>query len=451
MKTDRAALRREVWRLALPAAGEHMVRFGSGIVDTFLMGHLGATALAVLGLSNQLILFGTVFMTPVMVGAGILVAQAFGAANLERAHLILAQAIWTSATIGIAFALVAGVFAGQALGLLGAEPGVVTIGTGFFRLFLITIPIQFFVFVVNNCLRGAGDTRTPLLIIAVETLFRGLAAYLLVNGLPGYPGLGATGVAIGAIIGQLIGAVLLLAALSSTRLPLSLYRIPVRVDLQLTRVILKLGIPSGGEQLGLRLGQIVNVRIIASLGTVGFAAYWVGFNSISLALTVGVGFAVAATTLVGQRIGAGMPLAAREGARQTWILTAVVLGVLGLALYFGAERIIAFFTNDPGVIELAVLPLRLVALFMPAEATNQILSGAFRGAGDTRWPFWVTTGGNFVVRIPLTLLLIGAYGLLGVWIALIAEISIRALINAWRFSRLNWETTFEPVSTGAAG
>ena len=451
MTDERAGFQRQVLRLALPAAGEYLIRFASAIIDTVLMGHLGAEALTVLGLSNQLILVGVVFVTPVTVGGGVLIAQSFGASENRRAHLIFAQSLWLGLVISLSLVVLGMAFATSALQFMGAEATVVRMGTTFLRLFLLTLPIHYFTLVVNSCLRGAGDTSTPFLVIIIETLVRTLSAWILVNGLFGFPALDASGVAIGALVGQSVGAGILVYLLWRGRLLLRLRALPLQLDLPLTKALLKLGIPSGGEQLGLRLGQIINVRLITGLGTVGFAAYLVGFNSISVALAVGVGFAMAATTIVGQSIGAGRALQAREGAKQTWILGIVAMGAIGALLFIGAEWIIRFFTDDERVIEMAVFPLKVVALILPAEATNQVLSGAFRGAGDTRWPFLLTTAGNFLLRIPLTFLLIGRFGLLGVWIALMVEISIRAGLNARRFLRLDWRTSVDPVSIGATG
>ncbi len=442
------SLRREVVRLTLPAVGEHLIRFSSGIVDTVLMGHLGAVSLAILGLSNQLFLFGAVFSAPIVVGSGVLVAQAIGAGDQKRAHRILGQAIWLGMGFGLSLMAVGLVFAPQALSLIGAEPDVVRSGTSFLRLLIFNLPIYFLVFAVNNCLRGAGDTRTPMYIIAVETGARILSAAFLVNGWGGVPPLGANGVAIGAIVGQLTGITLLFFWLRRGVLPLQLGQVPWAIDRGTIKGIMRLGIPSGGEHLALRLGQIANIRVLATLGTVSYAAYLVGFNAISVAFTVGVGFTVAATTIVGQRVGAGRPLAARDGAIQTWILAGVTMGIFGVVLALGARPIIAALTNEADVVGLAVLPLQIVAFILPAEATNQILSGVFRGAGDTRWPFLMTTAGNWLIRLPITLLVIGRFGLMGAWAAVMIEITVRAVINAWRFFRMDWAGGVQPVMVG---
>ena len=438
-----------MFRLTLPAVGENLIRFSARIIDTFLMGHLGTTALAVLGLSSQLFVLGNVFVAPIMVGGGVLVAQAIGAADRQRAHRILGQAIWLSLAVGVGMMIVGLTLAGPALQAIGGDEAVVQSGTPFLRLFLLRLPFFALIFALNNCLRGAGDTRTPMVIAVIQAVVRVGSALVLVNGFAGFPELGSSGVAVGAILGEIVGAGVLLYLLARGRLVLDLKQVPIALDVSLSKVLLRLGIPSGGEQLALRLGQAANVRVIAGLGTVSYAAYLVGFNTLSVAFTVGIGFTVAATTIVAQQVGARNPLAARAGAIQTWIFGLITIGSLGLVMVVGAPVILSLFTSEGQVIELATFPLQLASLFLAAEATNQILSGAFRGAGDTVWPLLVTSGGNWLIRLPLTLVLIGRIGLVGAWLAIIIEISLRALINTWRFFRMDWGTAVDPVLKGA--
>jgi MATE family multidrug resistance protein len=448
LDADQRFTRKEILHLAMPAVVEQLIRFSSGIVDTFLMGHLGAAPLAILGFSNQLFLLGTVWISPVIVGSGVLAAQAIGRGDRKGAHRVLGQAIWLSVGLGIGLLCIGMVFAPQALNLIGAQDPVVRQGTAFLRLLFLNMPLFFLVFVVNSCLRGAGDTRTPMLIVLFEMIVRVFSATVLVNGLFGFPHIGTQGVPVGAILGQLSGFIALLYWMGRRRLAFNLKEISWAIDRPTIIAILRLGIPSGGEQLALRLGQAVNIRVLAGLGTIGYAAYLVGFNAISVALTVGVGFTVAATTIVGQTIGAGNPQAARNGAIQTWVMAMIAMGFIGVGLAVGVREILNIFTNDQRVISLAILPLQLVAIVLPAEATNQTLSGAFRGLGDTRWPFLITTVGNWLLRLPLTLILISNYGLLGAWYAVMIEISIRALLNIWKLLSLDW---FEVVYSARLG
>jgi MATE family multidrug resistance protein len=450
LATDVAGLRHEVLRLALPAVGEQVIILMATIVDTFLVGHLGAASLAALGLSNQLVALSTVLFVSLGVGGGVLVAQAIGAGETVRAHRILGQALWLALAAGLGLMAVGVVLASPALRLMGAETEALYLGTPLLQLLAISLPFQAVLFVGSACLRGAGDTRTPMLIIAVATLLEVISAVSLVNGLNGLPRLGTHGVAAGALAGRVAGTLLLLGLMGHGRLKLVLGQIPWRPDLSTAESILRLGSPAGGEQLALRLGQIANIRVVAGLGTSIYAAYLVAFNSVSLAFLVGIGFTAAATTVVGQRVGASNPRSAYASAREAWHLAVASMGCMGVGFVFLAPLILGFFTNDPQVVMLATLPLQMVAIALPAEATNQVLGGALRGAGDTRWPMLVTTGGNWLVRLPLTLLLAGRLGLIGAWLAVIADIGLRALANIWRFRGGTWLPLATPQVKGAA-
>jgi MATE family multidrug resistance protein len=438
LSAGRYALQAEVLRLALPAVGDQLITLCAAVVSVGLAGHLGAAPLAALGFSNQIVLLSLVLLTPLAVGGGVLVAQAIGAGNLVAAHQVLGQALYMAVATGV-FLMVAGLaMAAPALRLLGAEADALRLGVPLLRLFSVSLPFQSLVYVVASCLRGAGDTRTPMWVLAVSAGVQVLSSVLLANGLLGFPDLGILGVGVGLLVGQVVGTVLLLGALAGDNLSLSLKKTPWSLSRPIMRSILNVGSPAGGEQLSLRLGQMANARIVASLGTVAFAANVVAFNAMALALAVGVGFTVAATTMVGQRVGAGDPRAARTSAGCVWGMAAAGMGLMGLVLLLGGRPVLSFLTGDQQVIWLAVLPLQIAALVLPVEATNQVLGGAMRGAGDTRWPMITTTWGNWLVRIPLAIVLIGWLGLAGVWLASAAEIVLRAIANALRFRTDAW-------------
>ncbi|HBY96786.1 MAG TPA: hypothetical protein DEP84_23035, partial [Chloroflexi bacterium] len=254
------ALRREVLRLAIPAVGEQMVLLMAGIVETVLIGHLGAAPLVALGLSNQLAMLSTVLFTLLAVGGGVLVAQATGAGQVERVHRVFGQSLWLSLLTGVGLMLTGLLVATPALRLMGAEAEAVRLGTPFLRLLAASMPFQGFVFVASACLRGAGDTRTPMLVVAATTIVQVLSSAALVYGVGGFAEMGTPGAAVGALAGRAAGAGLLLVWLWHGRLPLRLREVNWRIDRPAVEEMVRLGSPSGGEQLALRLGQIANVR-----------------------------------------------------------------------------------------------------------------------------------------------------------------------------------------------
>jgi putative MATE family efflux protein len=217
---------------------------------------------------------------------------------------------------------------------------------------------------------------------------------------------------------------------------------PLCFDRDLIRRILRVGVPTGLEQVLFRSGNMVFARILASLGTVAYAANQVAINGWSLAFMPGFGFAVAATTLVGQGLGAGDPDLAESRGYLSYRLGAAVMVAIGLTFLFFPAQIIGFFTTDPEVVALGAGPLRLAGVVQPLSAASMVFSGALRGAGDTRGPMVVTGLGIWLVRLPLALLLALAlhWGLLGAWLAMTVDISGRGVFNWLRFRSGRWKT-----------
>jgi Na+-driven multidrug efflux pump len=156
----------------------------------------------------------------------------------------------------------------------------------------------------------------------------------------------------------------------------------------------------------------------------------------------GWGFAVAATALVGQGLGAGEPQRARESAYVSFRLALWVMLVMGAILYFMAGPILSIFTNDPGVIAAAISAIHIAAFSQPAMAASFVFSGSLRGAGDTRTTMLITAGSIWTVRLGVSYL--GArvlgWGLAGAWLGILADFVVRALFFWLRFRSGKWQT-----------
>jgi putative MATE family efflux protein len=205
---------------------------------------------------------------------------------------------------------------------------------------------------------------------------------------------------------------------------------------------LRVGLPSGIEQFFFRSGHMVYARILAELGTVAYAANQVAINGWSLSFMPGFGFALAATTLVGQSLGARDPDGAQQRGYTAYRLGAGLMAIVGLILVLFPAQIVGFFTNEPEVVALGTLPLQMVGLIQPILGAAMIFAGALRGAGDTRWPMVVTGGSIWLVRLPLAYLfgLLLGWGLLGIWGALVIDLALRGLLNFLRFRSGKWKT-----------
>ena len=441
--SGQAAVRKDVLHLALPAMGEQLLSMMVGIVDTFLVGHLGAAPLAAVGLANQWVFVATMLFGAIATGATALIARFIGARQPQQADEVLRQSMLLGLFIGLFSTIMGMMLAQAAVTLLGAQEDVVELGTAYLRTTSSVFLFSTLMFIGNASLRGAGDTRTPLYVMLVVNVLNVVVAWVAINGPFGLPRLGVVGSALGAVVGRLVGGVLVVAILLKGRSGLQLRLAGLRPHLELIRRILRVGLPTGLEQLLFRSGQMVFARILAELGTVSFAANQVAMNGWSLSFMPGFGFALAATTLVGQRLGADDPEGAQQRGYTAYRLGALLMGAVGLVFLLFPAQIVGFFTNDPEIVALGATPLRMVGVIQPLLAASMIFAGGLRGAGDTRFPMLATGGAIWLVRLPLAYLfaLELGWGIAGAWSALALDLTMRGSLNFLRFRGGKWKTT----------
>ncbi|MGD2207080.1 MAG: MATE family efflux transporter, partial [Anaerolineae bacterium] len=398
---SQAAIRRDVLQLALPATGEQLLSMMVGVVDTFLVGHLGAAPLTAVGLANQWVFMAMTLFGAIATGATALIARFIGAGEPREADQVLRQAMLLGALIG-AIATALGVALAQpAITLLGAQNEVIGLGSDYLRLVSSIFFFSTLMFVGNASMRGAGDTRTPLYVMLVVNILNIVVAWTAINGHFGFPKLGVVGSALGAATGRFVGGVLVITILLKGRSGIRLRLTSLRPDWDLIRRILRVGLPTGMEQLLFRTGHMVFARILAELGTVAYAAQQVAINTLSLSFMPGFGFALAATTLVGQGLGAEDPEDAQRRGYTAYRLGAGLMSVIGLAIVLFPSQLMGFFTDDPQVVALGIMPLRVLGAIQPVLAAAMIFAGGLRGAGDTRFPMVITGGSIWLVRLPL--------------------------------------------------
>jgi len=340
--------------------------------------------------------------------------------------------------MGLLALVVISLFAGPILRLLGAPPDVYPLGVAFLRITALSMPLAGLLFIGNAALRGAGDTRTPLLVMFVVNGLNMLIAWVLVNGRWGFPMLGVEGTAYGAAIGRSAGGLLVIAMLIRGRGHLKLDRLP-RPNLTMLKRLVRVGLPSGGEQLAFQGALMLFARLVTGLGTVAFAAHNTVLMIESISFLPGLGFAAAATTLVGQGLGAEDAQQARWNGNEAFRQAVIFMAIMGLAFVLVPQWFLRLLVDDPQVIAAGVVPLRTVGLIQPLLAASFVFSGALRGAGDTRFPLWIKLISPWLLRLPLALLLIPWLGLTGAWIALSSDLALQGLLSWWRFRGSRWE------------
>ena len=424
-------------RLALPIAGSNLLQRGVGIVDTLMVGRLGAAELAAVGLAQLLILFLMGLVYGLGIGCTVAVAYHTGAGDPDRR----AHAIRASLLLGVAGAALI-----TLLGLSGSGPTARFLGASGTVLSLtqqyLAITWTFFIFKVMlhlaaSVFYGVGDSRTPLSVIVFVNLIHVGIAIPLVFGFAGAPRMGVPGAAIASVVSEAFGALSLLF--------LGWRRGWVRgggrwSDPEEVRRIVSIGSPAIGERLVTYGMQLAYAKLVIAFGVAAYAAHQVGLNIEALSFLPALGFAQAATTLVGQRLGAGEWSAARRsGVWAAW-LAAAAMSVIGLTYALFPSGWVALFTSDHEVLAYGRTLMWIMALLQPPLGIALALSGALRGAGETAVVLYAAIIGGWIVRIPLAYLL-GVefgWGLIAVWLTMWLDWWVRGAIVLLRFRRLRW-------------
>ncbi|MGE5573552.1 MAG: MATE family efflux transporter [Bacteroidota bacterium] len=442
---DAVAIRRRVIQLSLPVFAEVVLQTLTQVVDMAMVGRLGASAIAAVGLSMQPLFLGQGVFMGLSVGTTALVARFTGAGERRMAGRTNHQSLLVSTVLALVTCAAAYVYARDIVTLMGAEPDVIALGTSYLRYLAPGFAMLLATMTVGGALRGAGDTTTPMKINVLVNLVNVVGNYMLIFGHFGFPALGVDGAAIATTVSRMIGGALFLWAACRRASPVALPRLRLaayfRIDTALVARVLRIGVPAILERLVISSGMLVYIRAVAGLGTVVYAAHSIANNAESLSFMPGLAFATAATALVGQGLGAGRPDVAERSASEALKLGLAVMGTMALVFLAVPEYLMMIYTSDPEIIRLGSIALRVISFGQVPMGTAFIFSGALRGAGDTRSVLYVTTFAVWVVRLSATYLLVvmAGLGLFGAWLAMVADWLVRGGYVWHRFRAGRWK------------
>ncbi|MBV9789659.1 MAG: MATE family efflux transporter [Chloroflexi bacterium] len=433
------SLQRRVLGLAAPVIGENLLQTLLGVVDTILVAGLGAVALAGVGSALQVILVLIAALTALSVGASVLVAQAYGAGDLTAASRYAQQSLLWSVIFSIPLAILGLLFSVPILGLFGLEADVTQVAAQYLHVTLGTVTAIMVLLIGGGVLRGAGDSRTPMLITALANVLNVSLTYTLIYGHFGLPALGAVGSAWGTFLSRLIGALILIWVLLKGRNGVRIgLGFSWRPQLHVAREVLRIGLPAALEELLVIMAFATLTPVVAGLGTVALAAHRVVINVLSLSFLPGIGFGLAATALVGQSIGARKPQEARAITSIALRWAVIWMGALGAIFLFFAPQIMSLYSDDPQMIAQGAAAIRVVALTQPLWAGSFVFAGALRGTGNTRLPLVITGVAMWaVVGLGFLAVTLVQQNLVAIWTAflIVGPFETAAFALAWRWWR----------------
>ena len=441
---DRELLR-VVWRLAWPTVVYSLLQTLVGLVDVYMVGRLGPEAIAAVGFSLQILMLVMVGALAVSTGTTTLVAQFTGAGRREDAGRVAGQALISMSAFGVVIGVFGVLVGRQFLVLLGAAGPVLSRGSPYLRLMLGGAALPLLNFTVAAIFRGAGDTLTPLKIALGVNAINVVGNYLFIFGPGPFPRLEVTGAAVGTLLARTVGAGVGIALLVSGR-----YRAHCRLggkrgllDLPLIKRMLAIGLPAAVQGFFRSGARLLFFRIVAAsvAGTAATAALTIGFRVRLLTIMPSLAFQVAATALVGQRIGARDHEQAEGYGWETVKLSTAIMVVVAAALWLFAPTVIGIFTDDPAVVAVGGTMLRFFAVGQFFSTISITAGGGLIGAGDTRPPLYYTVISQWFLMLPLAWLLMRSAGLdpQGAWLAWAVAPVVQAALTLQRFRSGKWK------------
>ena len=441
--------------LAAPVLAEESLNMLVGYTDWYLAGHYlpGSEPKAAMSFIAYFLWILTTMFAFVGIGATALIARATGSGDRRLARRVFHQAMLSGCALALIVAALLWLAAGPLIGLMTPTVESARLAGRFVDYVKYALPAIMIEQVGTACLRGAGDTVSGLVARVFLNIANVCVSTSLITGAFGLPRLGIEGLAIGAVCGHWCGAAIIAAILFRGRVGLKWSWQMARYDGELTRRMLRIGLPGGFDLVSVIACHMTYAWIIFRLGTDAAAAHGLGVQIEALSYLPGSAFAVAAATMAGQSLGAGRGDLAQRRAAVACLGAALVMSLAGLLFFFGGGDLAMFFTGDDSAVTRHTAELlKIVACACPAMAVLQVLSASLRGAGDTRVPLVITFVGLLGVRIPLAVLLAwpavpltseveipGLHlGVAGAWLAMVLDVSLRAVLVLLRFIGGAW-------------
>lgn len=407
-----------VIRLAYPVVLSSLAATLMGLTDTLFMGWVSTPAQGGVGLGGMMAWAFAAFFVGTLNVVNTFVAQHVGAGEEQRCGEVVSLGLVLVLAFSLLLELVAPAV-GRVIGLFGAPAPVAGVAATYATIRVTAIPLQLLEATFTSFLRGIGDTRTPMKISLGMVLFNLPLNYWLIFGGLGVPALGPAGAAYATVAAQACG-VLALALVCYARPMRQRYGMRLVRQLRARRLaaLLKVGVPIG-------VGWFLEMAIwlafsgfTSRLGPEPLAAHNIVLQVIHVSFMPGLALSVAATTLVGQHIGARDPEGAARAGYASLKLGIAFMTLMGVVFLLGGGLIARAFNPDPAVIALARKLFWIAAAFQMFDAMGMVSTGILRGAGDTRWPMLISVGFSWLVFLPLIWLLghrLG-WGVIGSWL-----------------------------------
>lgn len=418
---------RLVWQLSLPAILTQITTIAMQYIDSAMVGALGADASAAIGLvASSTWLFGGV-TTAVSAGFSVQVAHRIGAGEDTEARTVVRHGLAAALTLAALLALLGLGICRQLPCWLGGGAEICADASAYFLTFSLMLPFSQLNSLTAGFLQCAGDMVTPSVLNAVMCGLDMVCNALLI------PHFGVLGAGMGTALACALVSLAMAWCCCVRNAQLRLRRGEAHAFRpEILKKAFRIGAPVAVQEIAMNGAMVSSTMILAPLGAAAIAANSFAVTAESLCYMPGYGVGSAATTLVGRSVGAGDAVQARRYGNICTALGGALMGCTGLLMMIFCPFVFRLLTPVAEVRTLAAQALRIGLLAEPLFGVSIAAAGALRGAGDTLVPSLLNLGSIWIVRLGLSLLLVGKLGLRGMWIAMAIELCVRGTLMLWR-------------------
>ena len=432
---------RAVFLLSVPMVLEMVMESIFAIVDIFFVSRLGSEAVATVGITESLITIVYSIGSGLAMATTALVARRTGEKRPEEASKVAFQAILTGVLVSFLIAIPGYLWSSDLIGLMGGTRVMQDSLSGYTRIMLGFNGIILVLFIINAVLRSSGDAAMSLRVLVIANLLNMVLDPLLIFGIGPFPELGIRGAAIATTTGRGIGILFQLYLLFRGKRRIRISLDDIRFEPHTMLQIIRLSLGGIGQSLIATTSWVGMVRIISTFGSNVVAGYTIAIRIIIFGLLPSWGISNAASTLVGQNLGADQPGRAEKSVWLTTKINMMILSVFGLILVLFPGTFIGFFIHDPQVMIPGIQALRIISIGFLVYGPGMVMIQSFNGAGDTVTPTKVYFACFWLIEIPAALILSKSLGMgqSGVFTAIVIAESIMTILALLLFRQGKWK------------
>jgi len=436
------SIKKAIFMLSIPMILEMIMESIFAVVDIFFVSKLGADAIATVGLTESIITLVYAMAFGLSIATTAMISRRIGEKKTNAASHIAFQAIITGFIVSLFIAIPGILFSRNLLQMMGANHRIVSEMHGFTAIMLGGNTAIMLLFIINAVFRSAGNAAISLRVLWIANIINIILDPLLIFGIGFFPKMGVTGAAIATTTGRSIAVLYQFYLLFNGKQKVKLTIANLKVDFKVIVQLIKLALGSIGQNIIATSSWVGLMRIMSEFGSAVIAGYTIAIRIVIFALLPSWGLSNAASTLVGQNLGAKKP---ERAEKSVWIagkINMIVMGIIGLIFIIIPQLFIRLFIKDEAVVSIGTEGLRIVSLGFISYGLGMVLLNAINGAGDTITPIRLNLICFWMIEIPLAYLLAILFGRQqqGVFIAIIIAESVLTLLAFLWFKKGKWKT-----------